>query len=394
MTGRADGPLAGVRVLELGGIGPVPFAAMLLADAGAEVIRVDRPGEGPGLSAALHRGRRAVAVDLKDPRGAAVVRRLAETVDVLLEGFRPGVCERLGLGPDELRAGNPRLVYARMTGWGQSGPLAQAAGHDINYLALTGALHAIGPAGGDPVPPLNLVADFGGGGALLAYGVLCALLRARLDGVGQVVDAAMVDGAAQLLTMTYGFLGLGVWRDSRGGNILDGGAPFYRSYRCADDRHVAVGAIEAEFYARLLAGLGLAGDPTFADQFDPAGWPAQHRRLEAVFAGRTRDEWAARFAGVDACVTPVLSLLEAPQHAHHTARDSYHRRADGTVTPAPAPRYSATPTRLPDPAPAPGADTRAVLAEAGYPPSELDDLHAAGVIGWPPDDLPAGQLSG
>ncbi len=370
-------------MLELGGIGAAPFAAMLLADQGAEVIRLDRPGATLDLAATLHRGRRSVALDLRHPDGAAVARRIAASCEVVIEGFRPGVAERLGVGPDELTADNPRLVYGRMTGWGQHGPWAAVAGHDINYLALTGALHAIGPADGDPVPPLNLVGDFGGGGALLAYGLVCAVLHARTTGRGQVVDAAMTDGTALLLTMAYGMLAAGAWRDERGVNLLDGGAPFYRTYRCADGRHVAVGCIEAAFYDTLLDRLGLAGEALFADRYDPAGWPAQHRRLAEVFAGRTRDAWAAHFDGVDACVTPVLSLLEAAGHPQHRARGTFRERPDGLPEPAPAPRFSATPAPAPAQIPAVGAHTRQVLADVGYGTEEIDALHAAGTVGWP-----------
>ncbi|GAB2626376.1 CaiB/BaiF CoA-transferase family protein [Streptomyces capparidis] len=367
-----SGPLTGLRVLELGGIGPVPFCGMLLADLGAEVIRVDRPGDrSPLAHPVLLRGRRSVVVDLKRPEGALAVRRLALTCDALIEGFRPGVAERLGLAPDELCAENPRLVYGRMTGWGQDGPLAPAPGHDINYLALSGALHALGPADGDPVPPLNLVADFGGGGMLLAVGVLGGLLRAGTDGRGQVVDASMVDGTALLLAMTYGFLSVGRWRDERGVNFLDGSGPFYRVYRCSDGGHVAVGCLERAFRDELLRVLGLAGDPDFAAPDDPATWPAMRDRLTGVFAGRARDEWAALFEGSEACVTPVLSLTEAAEHPHNAARGTYRPGPSGTPWPMPAPRFTRTPAPPPAPAPAPGADTTQVLSEAGLTPEEI-----------------------
>ena len=379
-----QGPLAGVRVLELGGIGPGPFCGMLLGDLGAEVVRVEHPAEAgrPTLHPVLHRNRRSVAIDLKRPEGAAVALDLVRRSDVLIEGFRPGVAERLGLGPEQCLARNPALVYGRMTGWGQHGPLAQEPGHDINYIALTGALHAIGPAGGDSVPPLNLVGDFGGGGMLLALGVLGALLHARGSGQGQVVDAAMTDGTALLLAMTYGLLGQGLWQDRPAANLLDGGAPFYRCYRCADGGQVAVGAIEPQFYAALLRVLELTGDPAFAAQHDRAAWPVMAERLAAVFATRDRDAWAAAFDGQGACVTPVLSLTEAPEHPHNSARGTYRRAGDGSVEPAPAPRFSATPTAEPAAAPTAGADTRAVL-DGVLDAERLDVLFARGILGRP-----------
>ncbi|MFJ6212566.1 CaiB/BaiF CoA transferase family protein [Streptomyces sp. NPDC092296] len=388
------GPLTGVRVVELGGIGPGPFAGMLLADLGAEVVRVDRPQEPapPGHSVLL-RGRRSLAADLKDPEGAAAVLRVIDTADALIEGFRPGVAERLGLGPAACLARNPRLVYGRMTGWGQDGPLAGTVGHDINYIALTGALHAIGPAGGDPVVPLNLVGDFGGGGMLLALGLVSGVLRARADGRGQVVDAAMTDGSALLLAMAYGLLGQGLWSEQRGSSLFTGAAPFYTTYRCADGRHVAVGAIEPRFHRALLDGLGLAGDADLAAQYDPERWPDQRKRLAAVFATRTREEWAAHFASTEACVTPVLSLTEAPGHPHNAARRT-QLTGGGPVRPAPAPRFSGTPAAEPPAAPQPGADTRAVLAAAGLTGAEIDRLAARGVIavhpGHPDPDGPDG----
>jgi len=353
---------------------------MMLADMGADVIRVDRPGTTIGLSAGLHRGRRSLAMDLKHSRAVDVVRRIVEDCDVVLEGFRPGVAERLGLGPDDLLAANPRVVYGRMTGWGQSGPLARTAGHDINYISLTGALHAIGPKGADPVPPLNLVGDFGGGGMFLAYGVVCALLHSRLTGRGQVVDAAMVDGASALLAMQFGLLARGVWHDERGVNLLDGGAPFYRTYRCADGRHMAVGCIETDFYAEFLRILGLNDDPVFAWQMDKERWPEQHRRLEEMFAGRPRDEWAKLFEGSDACTTPVLSMLEASQHPHNQIRGTFRVGPSGTPEPMPAPRFNLTPTGAPESEPALGRDTYAVLTAAGLTDDDIDSLRAAGVI--------------
>ncbi|MEV6108339.1 CaiB/BaiF CoA-transferase family protein [Streptomyces sp. NPDC051940] len=380
---RTAGPLAGVRVLELGGIGPGPFCGMLLGDLGAEVIRVDRPAEAGRGSAhpVLHRNRRTITVDLKHPDGAAALLRLAESCDIVVEGFRPGVVERLGLGPEEFLARNPALVYGRMTGWGQDGPFAQEPGHDINYIGLTGALHAIAPyGGGDPVPPVNLVGDFGGGGMLLALGLVSAVLHARATGRGQVVDAAMTDGTALLLAMTYGFLATGRWQDRPASNMLDGGAPFYTVYRCADDRHMAVGSIEPQFYAALLRVLGLTDDPDFAAQHDQGKWPAMRERLAAVFAGRGRDAWAEAFDGQGACVSPVLSLTEAPDHPHNAARDTYRRTPQGAVEPAPAPRFSATPTAEPAPAARTGADTRRILAGAGLTDEELDTLTDKGVV--------------
>lgn len=378
------GPLAGIRVVELGGIGPAPFCGMLLADLGAEVIRVDRPAEAGRDSPhpVILRGRSSVAVNLKDAEGVAVVRELIARSDAVIEGFRPGVAERLGLGPDVLLAANPQLVYGRMTGWGQDGPLAQEPGHDINYIAVAGALHAMGPADGDPVPPLNLVGDFGGGGMLLALGLVSALLHARISGEGQVVDAAMTDGTALLLAMTYGFLAKGGWEDRRGVNMLDGGAPFYAVYRCADDRHVAVGAIEPQFYAALLRVLDLEGDERFARQHDRANWAVMKAELARLFATRTRDEWARAFDGQGACVSPVLSLNEAPEHPHNSARSTYRRGPHGGHEPSPAPRFTTTPPGEPAPAPRVGADTADVLTTlAGLAPDDIDTLREKGIVG-------------
>ncbi len=343
------GPLTDLRVVELASIGPGPHAAMILADLGASVVRVDRPGglrlSEPEADPTL-RGRRRVTADLKDPAGRDIVLRLVERADVLLEGYRPGVTERLGVGPADCHARNPRLVYGRMTGWGQDGPLATRAGHDINYISLTGALHAIGRAGERPVPPLNLVGDFGGGSMLLVVGVLAALWEAERSGQGQVVDAAMVDGASLLVQMVWGLLGQGRWTDGREENLLDGRAPFYDTYTCADGRHVAVGALEPQFYAALLAGLGLDGEE-LPDQNDPSGWPSLRARFTEVFASRSRDEWAEVFAGTDACVTPVLAFGEVPAHPHLAARGTIIER-DGVPQAAPAPRFSRTPATVPD----------------------------------------------
>jgi alpha-methylacyl-CoA racemase len=374
------GPLQGVRVVELASIGPGPFCAMLLADLGAEVLAVDRPATGQGGWPALFaRGRSRVAVDLKHPEGPGVVLDLVAGADALVEGFRPGVAERLGIGPEACLARNPRLVYGRVTGWGQEGPLAGSAGHDIDYIALAGALHPVGPAGGPPVPPLNLLGDFGGGGMLLALGVVAALLEAGRSGRGQVVDAAMVDGAALLTTQLHELLAAGLWTDRRGANLLDGAAPFYSVYETADGRHLAVGALEPQFYAELLERVGLAGEDLPA-QLDRAGWPLLRDRLAAVFRTRTRDEWSRLLEGTDACVAPVLSLLEAPTHSHNQARATFVDVA-GTLQPAPAPRFSRTPCPTPAPPPAPGDDQAKVLATWGLAPEELARLRAAGVIG-------------
>lgn len=334
------GPLAGVRIVEFAGIGPGPFCGMLLSDMGADIVRIERPGERHDPTHVTRRGRRALPLDLKRDGSAALCLRLIEKADALLEGYRPGVMERLGLGPDAAFARNTRLVYGRMTGWGQSGPLAQAAGHDINYIALSGALHAIGPAD-RPVPPLNLVGDFGGGALYLAMGMLAALLHARQTGEGQVVDAAMTDGAASLMAAFFGRLADSSWRDERGANMLDGGAPFYGTYRCADGEWVAIGSIEPEFYALLCAraGIDAAGLPA---QLDRDQWPAMRERFADLFATRPRADWVALLEGSDACFAPVLSLTDAPHHPHNVARRTFVE-IDGVTQPAPAPRFHRTP---------------------------------------------------
>jgi alpha-methylacyl-CoA racemase len=371
------GPLEGVRVVEIAGIGPGPFCAMLLADLGAEVLAVDRPASGqPGWPALFGRGRRRVAVDLKHPDGPGVVLDLVAGADALVEGFRPGVAERLGIGPEACLDRNPRLVYGRVTGWGQEGPLAQAAGHDIDYIALAGALHPIGPPDGRPVPPLNLLGDFGGGGMLLALGVVAALLEAGRSGRGQVVDAAMVDGAALLTTQLYELLAAGLWTDRRGANLLDGAAPCYAVYETADGRHLAVGALEPQFWAELLKRVGLPADDLPA-QLDRDGWPLLRERLAARFRTRTRDEWCALLDGTDACVAPVLSLLEAPAHPHHQARSTFVEIA-GVTQPAPAPRFSRTPSADPLP-PAPADDE--LLEAWGLPPERVAGLRSSGALG-------------
>ncbi|MFB7025795.1 MULTISPECIES: CaiB/BaiF CoA transferase family protein [unclassified Streptomyces] len=376
-----NGPLTGVRVLELGGIGPAPYAGMLLGDLGADVIRVDRPQEAGQDNPApvLHRGRRSLTLDLKHPESTAVVLALAVDTDIVIEGFRPGVAERLGVGPETLLARNPALVYGRMTGWGQDGPLAQEAGHDINFIALTGALHAIG--GEEPVIPLNLLGDMGGGGLLLAFGVVSALVSAGVTGQGQVVDAAMSDGSVSLLAMVHGFLAQGRWKDERASNTIDGGCPWYGVYGCSDARHVALGIGDRRSYAALLEVLGLQDDPVFADQYDRAAWPAMRERLAAVFAGRARDAWAAAFEGRGACVSPVLSLTEAPDHPHNAARGTFRTGAHGGVEPAPVPRFTGTPAPDPEPAPVVGAHTDEVLTQAGYDPEAIARLRDQGVVG-------------
>lgn len=340
------GPLSGLRVVEFAGIGPGPFCAMVLSDLGAEVVRVARPGATPDRTDVLARGRLLVELDLRAQGTTEQALQLLERADVLIEGFRPGVMERLGLGPKICHARNQRLVYGRMTGWGQSGPLSQAAGHDINYLAISGALHAIGRAGQPPVVPLNYVADFGGGGMLLAMGLLSALYETGRSGLGQVVDAAMTDGAALLSAMMYGFRAAGQWTNGREENMLDGGAFFYSTYECADGRFVAIGPIEPQFYAAFLDRCGLIGDPDFAYQMDKASWPARKRRLTEVFRTRTRDQWCELLEGSDACFAPVLDWDDAPRHGHNVARRTFVT-LDGVVQPAPAPRFDRTPAADP-----------------------------------------------
>ena len=370
------GALAGIRIIEIAGIGPGPFAAMMLADHGADVIRVERPGPAGMFDPtkdALNRSRRSIGVDLKKEAGADLVRRLAAGADGLIEGFRPGVMERLGLGPDRLLADNPRLVYGRMTGWGQEGPLASAAGHDINYIALAGNLHGYGRAESNPTPAINAVGDFGGGGMLLAFGMLAGLLHAQRGGHGQVIDAAMIDGAALLHTMTWSFRAMGLWQDRRGANYLDGAAHFYDTYETADGRFVSIGAIEPQFYERLWRALDLEGDPDFADQFDRSRWPEMKARLAAIFRTRTRDQWCELLEPLDLCFAPVLSMEEAPGHPHNRARAAFVE-SGGVTQPAPAPRFSATPAARPSPPNTPGAHTREILAELGLAPEEVHRL--------------------
>lgn len=381
------GPLTGVRIIELAAIGPAPYGVMLLADLGAEVVRVDRAvsvTRGPGTEVTmlgLARNRRSIGVDLKDPDGVAVVHRLVAASDVLVEGFRPGVAERLGLGPEVLCERYPRLVYARMTGWGQQGPLAPRAGHDLNYAAVAGALHPVGRPDEPPPPPINYLADFGGGGTFLAIGVLAALLERERSGRGQVIDAAMVDGAASLTAFLHGLMQLGAWSNRRGSNLLDGAAPFYDTYRCADGRYLAVGAIEPGFFAAFAAGLGF--DPAELPQHDQAGWPEHKARVAALIATRDRDEWLEVFADTDACVAPVLDLVEAPDHPHNVAREAFVT-VDGMRQPAPAPRFSRTPGAVRSGPPTLGGDTDVVLAELGYDEEERAALHASGAVASPP----------
>jgi alpha-methylacyl-CoA racemase len=371
------GPLAGIRIVEFAGLGPVPFCGMLLADLGAEVIRVDRLKGGRASHAVpvLDRGRRSIALDLRNERGREIALALVARADALIEGYRPGVMEDLGLGPEACAARNPRLVYGRVTGWGRDGPLAQDAGHDINYIALTGALHAIGEPT-RPLPAVNLVGDYGGGAMLLGLGLLAALLEARASGRGQVVDAAMTDGSALLMTLVYELKALGLWRNERGANPFDGGAPFYATYRCRDGRFLALGAYEHEFYGELLARLGIS-DPAFADPWDRNHWPALRAELGRVIAERDRDEWCAHFAGSDACVAPVLDLDEAPAHPHNRARGTFVATARGPQ-PAPAPRFSRTPAGAPAERCTSGAATHAILRELGYDDAGIAALRAAG----------------
>jgi len=381
----ASGPLAGVRIIELAGIGPGPFAAMLLSDMGAEVVRVDRAGSVTGgnpdnpPSDPLARGRRSIGVDLKNPDGVETILRLVETADALIEGFRPGVTERLGIGPDECMARNPKLVYGRMTGWGQDGPYAQAAGHDINYIALAGALHPIGRRGQAPVPPLNFVGDFGGGAMFLAFGVVCALLEAQSSGEGQVVDAAMVDGAALLTSMFHGMKAIGFHGPERGTNLLDTGAHFYDVYECADGEYISIGSIEPQFYAELLRLSGLDADPDLKAQMDRGRWEEFKGRVADCFKQKTRAEWCEIMEHTDVCFAPVLSLWEAPQHPANIAR-SVFTTVGGVEQPNAAPRFSRTPSAVQGPAAHAGQHTDDVLLDWGFAADEVTKLRETGAV--------------
>ena len=372
------GPLKGVKVLEIASIGPGPFAAMMLSDMGAEVLRIDRTIQENEVDLIkvdkdiLNRGRKSVGVDLKNPTGVKVVLRLAERSDVLIEGFRPGVMERLGLGPEGCLKRNPRLVYGRVTGWGQEGPLARTAGHDINYIALAGVLGAIGRVDQPPVPPLNLLGDFGGGGMFLAFGVVCALVERVTSGRGQVVDAAMVDGAAILMTMIHGLRAMGAWNLERGTNLLDTGAPFYNTYECSDGKYISVGSIEPQFYDLLIELTGLEGEE-LPDQNDQATWPALKDRVAKVFKSKTQEEWCEVMEGTDVCFAPVLSMAEAPEHPHLKYRGTFIEVADITQ-PAPAPRFSRTPPEISRPPPQPGQHTEEALREWGFTAEEVVEL--------------------
>jgi alpha-methylacyl-CoA racemase len=379
MTERR-GPLAGTRAIEMAGLGAAPYTAMLLADLGADVVRVDRPGTRSASPEkyALNRGRRSITIDLKKPEGLATLLTLVEKADVMFEGFRPGVAEKLGFGPTVCLERNPRLVYGRMTGWGQDGPMSQMAGHDLNYLGLTGALGLLARPGGQPATPPGFVADFGGGGLMLAFGLVCALLESSRSGVGQVVDAAMVDGVASLTTLVHALVAQGRWHDPPGTNFCDGGAPYYDSYETSDGRFVAVAPIEPQFYAIMVDGLGLSLD-TLPDRDDPANWAELKSLFAGIFRSRTRAEWSDLFDGTDACVTPVLSFSEAVAHPHNVERETY-TTAFGVTQPAPAPRFSGSPGSISGPPPLPGSNSLSVLSDWGMSDTDIDALLAAGVV--------------
>jgi len=376
------GPLQGVKIIEVGGIGPGPFCAQMLSDMGADIVRVDRKGAGEGLINKkfniLHRNRRSIAVDLKKPEGIEIVLKLIEQADALIEGYRPGVMEKLGLGPEICMQRNLKLVFGRMTGWGQDGPMAKIAGHDINYIALSGALHALGRPGQKPVPPLNLVGDFGGGGMLLAFGIVCGIFEAQKSGKGQVVDAAMVDGAAILMGMFYGMLAGDMWTTVPGTNWLDGGAHFYDTYETADGKWVAIGSIEPQFYALLLKHAGL-DDPDFKNQMDMEKWPELKKKTEAVFKSKTRDEWCQIMENTDVCFAPVLSMTEAMEHPHNVARKTFVE-FDGVMQPAPAPRFSRTKPEIKLPPPTPDEHNETALADWGFSMAEIENFKSRGAI--------------
>jgi alpha-methylacyl-CoA racemase len=378
-----QGPLTGLKIVEFAGIGPGPFCGMLLSDLGADVVRIDRKGgRGGAPSDVTARGRRSVALDLKTPEAVETCLKLMEKADAVFEGFRPGVMERLGLGPEVALKRNPKLVFGRMTGWGQTGPYASAAGHDMNYIAITGALHAIGTVD-KPVPPLNLVGDFGGGALYLAFGLLAGVIQARETGKGQVIDCAMSDGAASLMAMFYGFKASGVWQGGRRNNLLDGGAHFYDTYQCADGKWISIGSIEPQFYALLLEKTGIQ-DPEFARQMDRTAWPRLHDKLAAVIARKSQAEWCAIMDATDVCFAPVMDLDEAPKHPHNAARQTFVEVA-GVTQPAPAPRFSATPGAIQGPPPPIGAHDREALADWGFTASEIDRLAQAGALAAEPD---------
>jgi len=374
-----QGPLSGLKIVEFAGIGPGPFCGMLLSDLGADVIRIDRKGQGRGGSPAdiTARGRRSVALDLKQPASIEACLKLLESADGLIEGFRPGVMERLGLGPDVALARNPRLVYGRMTGWGQFGPYAKAAGHDMNYIAITGALDAIGTTD-KPVPPLNLVGDFGGGALYLAFGLLAGVIHARATGQGQTIDCAMSDGAASLMAMFYGFKAGGMWSEGRRSNLLDGGAHFYDTYQCSDGGWISIGSIEPQFYLLLLEKTGIT-DPQFQHQMSREEWPELRDKLAAVIRTKTRDEWCELMDGTDVCFAPVLSMAEAPTHAHNAARETFVEVA-GVVQPAPAPRFSATPGKIQGPPPSVGGHNDTALADWGFSAAAVANLKTSGAL--------------
>ena len=376
------GPLEGVRVVELQGIGPGPFCGMMLADMGAEIIRVDRSsavGQKASATDFLARGRKSIAVDLKNPEGVETVLRLIDGADALIEGFRPGVTERLGLGPDVCLERNPGLVYGRMTGWGQNGSMASAAGHDINYISLSGALHAIGEKDRNPTPPLNLVGDFGGGGMLLAFGIAAALFEKQKSGQGQVIDAAMTDGSALLMNAVFGIMNTGHWNPERGTNLLDGGAHFYGSYRTKDDKHISIGSIEPQFYQLLLEKTGLANDADLPKQMSRQDWPILREKLELIFLEKTRNEWDAIMLGTDICYAPILTLEEAANHPHNKERGTFEQ-SDGVIQASPAPRFSRTSPEMPEASTAAGADTDSILSGIGASREEIESLRASGAI--------------
>ena len=373
------GPLSGLKVVEIEGLGPAPFCGMLFADLGAEVISITRKSSSKARPESIsERGKKTIALNLKDPEAIEIVLSLCERADVFTEGFRPGVAERLGIGPEQCMNRNPKLVYGRMTGWGQTGPLASAAGHDINYISLSGALHAIGRAGERPLPPLNLVGDFGGGGMFLAFGVMCAAWEAQRSGQGQVVDVSMVEGSAALMHMMYGMLASRVWADDRGSNMLDGAAHFYDTYETADGKYVSIGSIEPQFYQKLIE-LAELDPEEFAPQLDISQWADLKSKLTQVFGRKTRDEWCSIMEGTDVCFAPILSMNEAANHPHNVARGSFIE-IEGVNQPAPAPRFDRTVPSTPESARPAGSDTDSVLSELGFEQQKIDDLRASGVL--------------